>query len=85
MGNIKGASARPVWSYLYAATKTKPPTWNFKGKYLIDRDGNARVPKDVEGEIRELVAASASASAAAPAAAAAAPADGGADKEASSL
>lgn len=74
LGNIKGANARAVWSYLYAATNTGPPAWNFKGKYLVDRNGKARVAKNLESEIEEMLAQKPAAAAApAPAAAAAAP------------
>ena len=54
-GKIKGEDIRPLWKYLYAATGTKPPTWNFKGKYLIDRTGKPHVVTDLEAQIKSLI------------------------------
>lgn len=59
VGNVKAKAARPVWSFLYKATGTSSPSWNFKGKYLVDRTGKVRVPSNLEAEIKEMLAAGA--------------------------
>ena len=56
VGLIKGEEARPLWKYLYKATKTSSPTWNFKGKYLIDRAGKVHTVTNLEAQIAEFVA-----------------------------
>ncbi len=55
-GNITGKTTRPLWQYLYAATETSAPTWNFKGKYLIDRSGKAHEVKNLEAQIQTMLA-----------------------------
>lgn len=56
LGNITGKTTRPLWQYLYAATETSAPTWNFKGKYLIDRSGKAHEVKNLEAQIQTMLA-----------------------------
>ncbi len=55
-------SLQPVRA-LYAATGTKPPTWNFKGKYLVGRTGQVHAVRDLENQIVALLAETAEAAA----------------------
>ena len=56
LGNIIGDDAPEVWKYLKSATGAKDPTWNFRGKFLVDKEGNVSVPKgNVEAEIESLM------------------------------
>lgn len=55
LGNIKGKEARPLWRYLYQVTGTKPPAWNFKGKYLVDRQGKVHTVTNLEAQIVEML------------------------------
>ena len=56
LGNIIGDDAPEVWKYLKSTTGAKDPTWNFRGKFLVDKEGNVSVPKgNVEAEIESLM------------------------------
>ena len=56
LGNIIGDDAPEVWKYLKSESGASDPTWNFNGKFLVDKEGNVSVPKgDVEAEIESLM------------------------------
>ena len=39
LGDVKGAEAQLAWRVLYEQTGAAEPTWNFKGKFVVGRDG----------------------------------------------
>ena len=55
IGDIVGEYARPSWKFFYDQTGAKEPTWNFKGKFLVSRDGKVEVPNDLESDIQRLL------------------------------
>jgi glutathione peroxidase-family protein len=55
-GDVKGDSARESWRFFYQETDAQEPTWNFKGKFLVSKDGKVSVPgSDLEGDIQKLL------------------------------
>mmetsp|Transcript_17200 Transcript_17200/g.35332 ORF Transcript_17200/g.35332 Transcript_17200/m.35332 type:complete len:96 (+) Transcript_17200:347-634(+) len=55
LGKIKGESAPEVWKFFKDETGAADPTWNFKGKFLVDKKGEVSVPIDLEADIESLI------------------------------
>jgi glutathione peroxidase-family protein len=56
IGDVAGTNARPSWKFFYDQTGASEPTWNFKGKFLVDRNGKVSVPSsNVEADIVALL------------------------------
>ena len=56
IGDVAGPNARPSWKFFYDQTGASEPTWNFKGKFLVDRNGKVSVPSsNVEADIVALL------------------------------
>jgi len=54
--DVNGPSTRIAFRYLKHATAKSYISWNFDGKFLIDRNGNVHtVNSDVQSQIRELL------------------------------
>ena len=54
--DVNGPSTRPVFQYLKHHTATHSISWNFDGKFVVDRDGNAvRIEDDVEKAIKGVL------------------------------
>ncbi len=55
LGNITGDKAPDVWKFMKAKTGAPDPTWNFKGKFLVSKDGTVSVPTNLEADIASLM------------------------------
>ena len=55
LGNVTGDKAPDVWKFMQAETGASDPTWNFKGKFLVSKDGKVSVPTNVEADIASLM------------------------------
>lgn len=55
VGSVTPPGARDPWKALYDATGASPPGWNFKGKFVIDKDGNAVASNDLEADIEKAL------------------------------
>ena len=55
LGKIKGETAPEVWKFFKDETGAPDPTWNFKGKFLVNKTGDVSVPTDLEVDIESLV------------------------------
>eukprot|EP01033_Poteriospumella_lacustris_P005673 gene5674-4061_t len=54
---VNGVVARPTFQYLKHATGKDYIEWNFDGKFLVDREGNAyQVGDNIEQQIQSLLA-----------------------------
>lgn len=54
----KGDLSRPAWQAMQAESGAEAPTWNFKGKFLVSKDGavtDASGVADVAAAIKELL------------------------------
>jgi len=54
-GKIKGDTAPEVWRFFKDETGASDPTWNFKGKFLVSKNGEVSVPTDLEADIERLI------------------------------
>lgn len=52
LGKVKGDAAPDVWKYMREETGSGDPSWNFAGKYLVDREGAVSVP---EGSVSDAI------------------------------
>mmetsp|Transcript_9519 Transcript_9519/g.11127 ORF Transcript_9519/g.11127 Transcript_9519/m.11127 type:complete len:99 (+) Transcript_9519:386-682(+) len=50
LGKVKGDDASEVWRYMKEQSGAKEPTWNFDGKFLVDKSGVISVPKGSVGK-----------------------------------
>jgi glutathione peroxidase-family protein len=55
LGKIKGETAPDVWKFFKDRTGASDPTWNFRGKFLVSKDGNVSVPDNLEDDIAALM------------------------------
>mmetsp|Transcript_12063 Transcript_12063/g.18330 ORF Transcript_12063/g.18330 Transcript_12063/m.18330 type:complete len:97 (+) Transcript_12063:312-602(+) len=55
LGNILGDQAPEVWKFFKAETGAPDPTWNFKGKFLVSKNGSVSVPTKLEKDIEALM------------------------------
>jgi len=55
LGKIKGDTAPEVWRFFKDETGASDPTWNFKGKFLVSKNGEVSVPTDLEADIERLI------------------------------
>ena len=55
LGNVLGDKAPEVWKFFKAETGAPDPTWNFKGKFLVSKNGSVSVPKKLEKDIEALM------------------------------
>lgn len=53
---MSGKDARPVFDWVLAQAKaqgkTFSPTWNFKGKFLVDSKGNMKLTSDPLADLK---------------------------------
>lgn len=45
-GLVNGPDAREAWKLMKQQTGAEDPGWNFRGKFLVDKDGAVSVPGD---------------------------------------
>lgn len=50
LGKVKGDDAPEVWRFMREEAGGKDPTWNFDGKFLVDKSGSVSVPKGSVGK-----------------------------------
>jgi len=55
LGKIKGDEAPEVWRFFKEETGASDPLWNFRGKFLVSKNGEVSVPTDLEADIERLV------------------------------
>ena len=55
LGKIKGDTAPDVWRFFKDETGAGDPMWNFKGKFLVSKNGKVSVPTDLEADIERLI------------------------------
>ena len=55
LGKIKGDTAPEVWRFFKDETGASDPMWNFKGKFLVSKNGEVSVPTDLEADIERLM------------------------------
>jgi len=55
LGKIKGDTAPEVWRFFKDETGAGDPLWNFKGKFLVGKNGEVSVPTDLEADIERLI------------------------------
>lgn len=54
--DVMGPNADPVFRFFKEQTGADDPQWNFKGKFLVSRDGVVSVPGgNIKGDIQKLV------------------------------
>jgi glutathione peroxidase-family protein len=39
LGNVLGPEASQIWQFMKMQTGAADPNWNFKGKFLVSKDG----------------------------------------------
>jgi len=55
-GFVNGPNARPAWVLMKEQAGAPDPTWNFKGKFLVSKEGVVSVPgADLDASIAALV------------------------------
>ncbi|OEU17063.1 putative glutathione peroxidase [Fragilariopsis cylindrus CCMP1102] len=55
LGKIKGDEAPEVWKFFKDETGASDPMWNFRGKFLVSKNGEVSVPTDLEADIERLM------------------------------
>jgi glutathione peroxidase-family protein len=55
LGKIKGDKAPEVWKFFKDETGASDPMWNFRGKFLVSKNGEVSVPADLEADIERLM------------------------------
>lgn len=55
LGKIKGDEAPEVWKLFKAQTGASDPKWNFRAKFLVSKEGEVSVPKNLEEDIAALM------------------------------
>ena len=56
IGDVVGPNARKAWSFFYEQTGAPEPGWNFKGKFLVGRDGGVKAASsNLEQDIVDLL------------------------------
>lgn len=57
LGRVTGPGASEIWKFFMKASRSREPTWNFDGKFLVSKTGVVTLPGgDVETEIAKLMA-----------------------------
>jgi len=55
-GLVLGEDAREAWKIMQSETGAPEPGWNFKGKFLVSKEGKVSVPsEDVAADIQALL------------------------------
>lgn len=56
-GDVNGPKTRPLFEFLKGETNRDSISWNFDGKFLVDKEGKVRILEqdDVEAEILTLI------------------------------
>ena len=54
-GDVNGAGARPTYQFVRAQTQMSDCSWNFKGKFLVGRDGEVHLTQDPASDIPALI------------------------------
>jgi hypothetical protein len=57
LGSVLGERAPEIWKHMRNATGSSDPSWNFASAYLVSKSGKVSVARNVEKDIKALVAA----------------------------
>jgi len=50
LGKVTGNDTPEVWRHMKEESGAGDPTWNFSGKFLVDKSGVVSVPRESVGE-----------------------------------
>lgn len=53
--NVNGEDARPIYKFIKSVIPAFKPTWNFRGKFLISKDGQVQQTEDPVKDIPPLL------------------------------
>lgn len=53
--DVNGDNARPIYKYIKSVIPKFKPTWNFRGKFLVSKDGNIQLTEDPVKDIPPLL------------------------------